>query len=368
MSCTHCGPNVHRLLSICGSRGRSSPRPRPTIGPRSSSRPAFGFWRERCYFLVRANNYDARDGTLRWGAAAEAVRLGASVGGAADVVLADGTDGVVRRRAAHFRVGARRARGPPVRVGVVAVARRYRSRRQSGRELARTRSARGRAARGRPGPDPGARGFGQDHGVVGPVPAPGGRAGVRRTERVRTRVQPAGGRGDAGAARRPAARRAAQGPHAQLVRVRHRAPGPSQRAHDRRARDPQPDRAPPHAEVPRQQRRAPALPRSARRGAARVAHTRAGRDAAWRRRGLRRDVPEVPGEPRTRRRARLRRSDRRRDRDAAARAARFGPRCSASAGICSSTSSKTSAPRTSCSYASWPRPRTTCSASATTTR
>jgi hypothetical protein len=49
--------------------------------------PAFDFLRERCYFLTRANNYDARDGTLRWGAAAEAVRLGASVGGAADVML-----------------------------------------------------------------------------------------------------------------------------------------------------------------------------------------------------------------------------------------------------------------------------------------
>src|SRR5436853_4399892 len=53
--------------------------------------PAFDFARERCYFLVRANNYDARDGTPRWGAAAEARRLGAEPGGAADVVLPDGT-------------------------------------------------------------------------------------------------------------------------------------------------------------------------------------------------------------------------------------------------------------------------------------
>jgi len=53
--------------------------------------PEFDFARERAYFLVRANNYDARDGTPRWGAAAEARRLGARAGGAADVLLSDGT-------------------------------------------------------------------------------------------------------------------------------------------------------------------------------------------------------------------------------------------------------------------------------------
>ncbi|HTD49268.1 MAG TPA: hypothetical protein VK771_01630, partial [Acidimicrobiia bacterium] len=51
--------------------------------------PAFDFARERCYFLVRANNYDARDGSLRWGAATEAERLGARVAGPADVLLPD---------------------------------------------------------------------------------------------------------------------------------------------------------------------------------------------------------------------------------------------------------------------------------------
>jgi DNA helicase-2/ATP-dependent DNA helicase PcrA len=53
--------------------------------------PDFDFARERAYFLVRANNYDARDGTPRWGAAAEAQRLGATAGDAADVMLPDGT-------------------------------------------------------------------------------------------------------------------------------------------------------------------------------------------------------------------------------------------------------------------------------------
>src|SRR5436190_4238634 len=53
--------------------------------------PAFDFARERAYFLVRANNYDARDGTPRWGAAAEARRLGARDGGLAEVLLPDGT-------------------------------------------------------------------------------------------------------------------------------------------------------------------------------------------------------------------------------------------------------------------------------------
>ena len=54
--------------------------------------PEFDFARERAYFLVRANNYDARDGTARWGPAAEAQRLGATLGGAADVLLPDGTE------------------------------------------------------------------------------------------------------------------------------------------------------------------------------------------------------------------------------------------------------------------------------------
>jgi DNA helicase-2/ATP-dependent DNA helicase PcrA len=53
--------------------------------------PGFDFARERCYFLVRANNYDARDGSLRWGPAIEAERLGARIGGSADVLLSDGT-------------------------------------------------------------------------------------------------------------------------------------------------------------------------------------------------------------------------------------------------------------------------------------
>jgi DNA helicase II / ATP-dependent DNA helicase PcrA len=53
--------------------------------------PAFDFARERCYFLVRANNYDARDGAPRWGAAAEAQRLGARPGGPADVLVRDDT-------------------------------------------------------------------------------------------------------------------------------------------------------------------------------------------------------------------------------------------------------------------------------------
>jgi DNA helicase-2/ATP-dependent DNA helicase PcrA len=53
--------------------------------------PDFDFARERAYFLVRANNYDARDGTPRWGAAAEARRLGARDEGPADVLLPDDT-------------------------------------------------------------------------------------------------------------------------------------------------------------------------------------------------------------------------------------------------------------------------------------
>jgi ATP-dependent DNA helicase UvrD/PcrA len=53
--------------------------------------PRFEFTRERLYFLVRANNYDARGGEPRWWPAREAIRLGARVGDATDIVLADGT-------------------------------------------------------------------------------------------------------------------------------------------------------------------------------------------------------------------------------------------------------------------------------------
>src|SRR4051794_9848922 len=35
--------------------------------PAYELQPGFDFARERCYFLVRANNYDARDGEPRWG-------------------------------------------------------------------------------------------------------------------------------------------------------------------------------------------------------------------------------------------------------------------------------------------------------------
>ncbi len=53
--------------------------------------PRFEFGRERLYFLTRANNYDDRVGRMAWGPTLEAQRLGATIGDAADIVLADGT-------------------------------------------------------------------------------------------------------------------------------------------------------------------------------------------------------------------------------------------------------------------------------------
>jgi len=52
--------------------------------------PSFEFARERCYFLARSNNYDHRRGTLVWGPAIEAVRLGATPADDADIRLPDG--------------------------------------------------------------------------------------------------------------------------------------------------------------------------------------------------------------------------------------------------------------------------------------
>ncbi|HVL05688.1 MAG TPA: UvrD-helicase domain-containing protein [Acidimicrobiales bacterium] len=53
--------------------------------------PGFEFARERLHFLVWANTYDARAGEPVWWHGVRAGRLGAEVGGPADVVLPDGT-------------------------------------------------------------------------------------------------------------------------------------------------------------------------------------------------------------------------------------------------------------------------------------
>lgn len=60
-------------------------------GPVHELDPSFEFARERLYFLIRANNYDARTYPPRWGPALNAERLGAEIGGPADVILSDGT-------------------------------------------------------------------------------------------------------------------------------------------------------------------------------------------------------------------------------------------------------------------------------------
>jgi DNA helicase-2/ATP-dependent DNA helicase PcrA len=53
--------------------------------------PGFDFGRERLHFLVWANTYDGRSGEPVWWHGVRAGRLGAQVGGPADVVLPDGT-------------------------------------------------------------------------------------------------------------------------------------------------------------------------------------------------------------------------------------------------------------------------------------
>jgi hypothetical protein len=52
--------------------------------------PSFAFPGERLAHAMLANAVDARAGVLRWRWADVAVRLGATVGGPADVVLPDG--------------------------------------------------------------------------------------------------------------------------------------------------------------------------------------------------------------------------------------------------------------------------------------
>ncbi|HEX2119033.1 MAG TPA: ATP-dependent DNA helicase UvrD2 [Acidimicrobiales bacterium] len=53
--------------------------------------PGFEFGRERLHFLVWANTYDCRSGEPVWWHGVRASRLGAEMGGPADVVLPDGT-------------------------------------------------------------------------------------------------------------------------------------------------------------------------------------------------------------------------------------------------------------------------------------
>ena len=52
--------------------------------------PRFEAWLDRLHFLVWANTYDARSGEPKWWWASKAARLGARIGGPADVTLPDG--------------------------------------------------------------------------------------------------------------------------------------------------------------------------------------------------------------------------------------------------------------------------------------
>jgi DNA helicase-2/ATP-dependent DNA helicase PcrA len=66
-------------------------RPETCSRPPYEVGPGFDFVRERLHFLVWANTYDWRSGEPVWWHGVRARRLGAEVGGPADVVLADGT-------------------------------------------------------------------------------------------------------------------------------------------------------------------------------------------------------------------------------------------------------------------------------------
>ena len=66
-------------------------RPETDTRPPYELGPGFGFDRERLHFLVWANTYDARSGEPVWWHGVRAGRLGAEIGGPADVLLPDGT-------------------------------------------------------------------------------------------------------------------------------------------------------------------------------------------------------------------------------------------------------------------------------------
>ena len=66
-------------------------RPETESRPPYEVGPGFDFTRERLHFLVWANTYDCRSGEPVWWHGVRAARLGAEVGGPADVVLPGGT-------------------------------------------------------------------------------------------------------------------------------------------------------------------------------------------------------------------------------------------------------------------------------------
>ena len=66
--------------------------PQVISAPPFSIDPGLDLPLDRLHHLVWANNYDARTGELVWWWGAKAARVGATEGGAADVVLADGRD------------------------------------------------------------------------------------------------------------------------------------------------------------------------------------------------------------------------------------------------------------------------------------
>ena len=94
-------------LAVDPSRFRA---PQTTDAPPYAISPGLELPFDRLHHLVWANNYDARGEQPVWWWAAKAVRVGASEGGAADVVLPDGRDGLDRRRSALERPAAPRAR------------------------------------------------------------------------------------------------------------------------------------------------------------------------------------------------------------------------------------------------------------------
>jgi len=71
--------------------GDEPPGDEVELGPVWSLAPSFAFPGERRSHATFANAVDARPGATRWRPAHEAVRLGATAGGPADVVLPDGT-------------------------------------------------------------------------------------------------------------------------------------------------------------------------------------------------------------------------------------------------------------------------------------
>ena len=207
ISCTSCGRRGRPVVIDLRVPREALSTPERDDRPAYELTPAFDFARERCYFLARANNYDARDGSPRWGAAAEA-RAARCAHRAGPPTCCSPTARRCGATAARARSGLGRSTTPrraSLRDRVGSAARRPRTGRQRGAATGLAPDQRAAVLHaGGPARILAPAGSGKTTVLAARFRHLVVERGYGADERVRARVQPAGRRRDAGPARRPA--------------------------------------------------------------------------------------------------------------------------------------------------------------------